>query len=87
MDDMFKHAEENLPEGERLFLLEFNSYTEEWSVCSQRWDKNMENVESGLDYLHGDRKSEKGNWATVGRGTGATPLEAIESLIEQRRGL
>lgn len=70
-----------LPEGEHLWILEFSLEKELWSATSRKWDENEENLETALDYLHPDRKSERGNWVAARRATGATPEDAVANLV------
>jgi len=72
-----------LKEGERLWLMEYSSDSEDWSVTTRKWDPEAETHERALDYLFHNRESEKGAWVSYRYARGVTPYDALKSLVER----
>ena len=73
-----------LPEGERLHMLEFLKEANVWSASSQVFDPEEENYLNNLEYLDGAKRP-KGEWVTVGYAAGETIAEAIANLVSKRK--
>jgi hypothetical protein len=73
-----------LPEGERLHMLEFLKEANVWTASSQVFDPEAENYLNSLEYLDGV-KHPKGDWVTVGYAAGENIAEAIANLVAKRK--
>jgi hypothetical protein len=82
-EQMLKLSSE-LPDGERLHMLEFLREANVWSASSQVFDPEAENYLNNLEYLDGVKKP-KGDWVTVGYAAGETIAEAIANLVVKRK--